>query len=54
MTTRRKPPTRDKRIKKEIKRLNKIFSDLDQDMHDVGEGIIKREAFMHITLESKW
>lgn len=51
MTTRRKPPTRDKRIKKEIKRLNKIFSELDQDMHDVVEGLIKRAAFMRVTLE---
>lgn len=43
--------TKEDRIKKEIKRLNNIFKDLDIGTKSSLEGLIKRAAFMRISLE---
>lgn len=39
------------RINKEDKRLRKIYKDLPKDQLELYEGLIKRAAFMRITLE---
>ena len=41
----------DKRIKKEIRRLRKIYKDIDKDNQAIIEGLIQRAAYMRITLE---
>lgn len=43
--------TKDVRIKKEISRLNSICKNLEQNKKKMAEGIIKRAAYMKITLE---
>ncbi len=40
-----------KRIKKEERRLNGIFADVDENKKETVEGLIKRAAFMRATLE---
>lgn len=42
---------KDKAIKKEIKRLQKIFSELDENSQKVAEGLIEEVAFMRVTLK---
>ena len=46
-----KKQTKDVRIKKEIKRLNGIYKDLDKTTKASLESLIKRAAYMRITLE---
>jgi len=41
----------DKRIKKEIRRLRKIYKDIDKDNQAILEGLIQRAAYMRIILE---
>lgn len=41
-----------KRIKKEVKRLNEIFEAMDIDVRNVTEGLISEVAFMRVTLET--
>lgn len=43
--------SKDKRIKAEILRLTKIFSDLDEHAMATLEGLVKRAAYMRVTLE---
>jgi hypothetical protein len=43
--------TKDLRIKKEILKLQHIFSDLDTVTKNILDGLIKRAAYMRITLE---
>lgn len=43
--------SKDKRIKKEIRRLRKIYKDIDKDNQAILEGLIQRAAYMRITLE---
>lgn len=42
---------KDKEIKKEISRLNKIFKDLEGNKKRVAEGLINEAAFMRMTLD---
>ena len=41
---------KEKQIKKEIQKLNKIFVDLPGDKKKLAEGLIQNAAFMHVTL----
>lgn len=43
--------TKEEKIKKEIRRLNKIFKDLSKKEKDVIDGLIKRAAHMRVSLE---
>lgn len=43
--------SKDKRIKKEIRRLRKIYKDIDKDNQAILEGLIQRAAYMRVTLE---
>lgn len=43
--------SKDKRIKKEIRRLRKIYKDIDKDNQAIIEGLIQRAAYMRVTLE---
>jgi predicted transcriptional regulator len=43
--------TKDSRIKKEVKRLSGIYRDLDKNTRASLESLIKRAAYMRITLE---
>jgi hypothetical protein len=43
--------SKDLRIKREIKRLNAIYSDLDENALASIEGLIRRAAYMRVTLE---
>lgn len=43
--------TKNRRINKEVKRLNDIFDLMDVDKQKVAEGLILEVAFMRITLE---
>jgi hypothetical protein len=43
--------TKDQRIKKEISRLKKVFKDLDKNMLQTVESLIRTAAFMSVTLE---
>lgn len=43
--------TKDERIKREISRLNRIYRDLDKNTRASLESLIKRAAYMCITLE---
>jgi hypothetical protein len=43
--------TKDERIKREIKRINSIFKDLDKTAWSAIDGLIKRAAYMRVTLE---
>lgn len=47
----KKELTKNERITAEDKRLRKIFSDLPKDILNSVDGIIKRAAFMRVTLE---
>lgn len=42
---------KEKRIKKEITRLKKIFKDLDEDRKALAENLIKDAAFLSVTME---
>ncbi|RKO62387.1 hypothetical protein [Caldibacillus debilis] len=42
---------KDEKIKKEIRRLKKIYADLDGKKREVAEGLINEAAFMKATLE---
>lgn len=44
-------PTKEQRIKKEITRLNKMFANLDKESKASLDGLIRRAAYMRITLE---
>ncbi|MFA7256803.1 MAG: hypothetical protein WC047_04445 [Kiritimatiellales bacterium] len=46
-----KEHTKEERISRELKRLNKIYNDLDKNEKSVIEGLIRRAAYMRITLE---
>ena len=43
--------TKDQRIKKEISRLKKVFKDLDKNMLQTVESLIRTAAFMSVSLE---
>ncbi len=43
--------TKEERINKEYKRLKKIYKDLPQDTLNLYDGLIRRAAFMRISLE---
>lgn len=43
--------SKDSRIRREIKRLNAIYSDLDENALASIEGLIRRAAYMRVTLE---
>jgi len=42
---------KEKRIKKELARLRKIFRDMDEDRKRISEGLVQEAAFMRVTLE---
>ena len=45
------PEEKEKRIKRELSRLRKIFADLPEDTKRVADGLIQEAAFMRVTLE---
>jgi len=45
------PEEKEKRIKRELNRLKKIFVDLPKDAKRVADGLIHEAAFMRVTLE---
>jgi len=45
------PEEKEKRIKRELNRLKKIFADLPEDAKRVADGLIQEAAFMRVTLE---
>jgi hypothetical protein len=47
----KKETTKDERIKKEVRRLNRIYKDIDKDNKAIIEGLIRRAAYMLVTLE---
>ena len=47
----KKETTKDERIKKEVRRLNRIYKDIDKDNKAIIDGLIQRAAYMRITLE---
>ena len=47
----KKETTKDERIKKEVRRLNRIYKDIDKDNKEIIDGIIQRAAYMRVTLE---
>lgn len=48
---RKKELTINKRIKKEERRLKKIYKDIDEDNKAIIDGLIQRAAYMRVTLE---
>lgn len=42
---------KEERIKKEVRRLNSIYAKIDKKEKSVMDGLIKRAAFMRVTLE---
>lgn len=46
----KKEMTKDELIKKEIKRLNQVYADLEGKKKQVAEGLIEEAAFMRVTL----
>ena len=42
---------KDERIKKEVRRLNRIYKDIDKDSKAIIDGLIQRAAYMLVTLE---
>ena len=47
----KKETTKDERIKKEVRRLNRIYKDIDKDSKAIIDGLIQRAAYMRVTLE---
>jgi hypothetical protein len=47
----KKELTKDERIKKEEKRLKRIYKNIDKDNKAIIEGLIQRAAYMRVTLE---
>ena len=47
----KKELTKDERIKKEERRLKRIYKNIDKDNKAIIEGLIQRAAYMRITLE---
>ncbi len=47
----KKELTKDKRIKKEERRLKRIYKNIDKDNKAIIEGLIQRAAYMRVTLE---
>jgi hypothetical protein len=47
----KKETTKDERIKKEVRRLNRIYKNIDKDNKAIIEGLIRRAAYMRVTLE---
>ena len=47
----KKETTKDERIKKEVRRLNRIYKDIDKDNKAIIEGLIQRAAYMRVALE---
>lgn len=43
--------TNDERILKEVRRLNRIYKNIDKDSKAIIDGLIKRAAYMRVTLE---
>ena len=43
--------SKDERIKKEIKRLNALFKNIGKQSRAIADGLIKRAAYMRVTLE---
>ena len=43
--------TNDERILKEVRRLNRIYKNIDKDNKAIIEGLIRRAAYMRVTLE---
>lgn len=48
---RKKELSKDERIKKEEKRLRKIYAEVDKDNKAIIDGLIQRAAYMRVTLE---
>lgn len=47
----KKETTKNERIKKEVRRLNRIYKDIDKDNKAIIDGLIQRAAYMRVTLE---
>lgn len=47
----KKELTKDERILKEVRRLNRIYKNIDKDNKAIIDGLIQRAAYMRITLE---
>ena len=47
----KKETTKDERIKKEVRRLNRIYKNIDKDNKAIIDGLIQRAAYMRVTLE---
>ena len=47
----KKELTKDERIKKEVRRLNRIYKNIDKDNKAIIDGLIQRAAYMRVTLE---
>ncbi len=47
----KKDLTQDERIKKEERRLKRIYKDVDKDNKAIIDGLIQRAAYMRVTLE---
>ncbi len=47
----KKETTKDERILKEVRRLNRIYKNIDKDNKAIIEGLIRRAAYMRVTLE---
>ena len=43
--------TRDKRIRREVNRLRRIYKNIDKDNKAIIDGLIQRAAYMRVTLE---
>ena len=43
--------TKDERILKEVRRLNRIYKNIDKDNKAIIDGLIQRAAYMRVTLE---
>lgn len=48
---RKRELTKDERIKKEGRRLKRIYKDVDKDNKAIIDGLIQRAAYMRVTLE---
>ena len=47
----KKETTKDERIKKEVRKLKRIYKNIDKDNKAIIEGLIQRAAYMRVTLE---
>ena len=47
----KKETTKEERIKKEVRRLKRIYKNIDKDKKAIIDGLIQRAAYMRVTLE---